>query len=154
MKDYFINLFEYNDWANKESLKSLKEMQKPDEKASDILSHIIISQILWLSRVKNETFQYKTFWEKLSLDEAKNISEKSTGDWLNFIEDKKEKDFEVMHSYKNSRGEFFSSKLQDILVHVINHSSYHRGQIATLVRKFDGIPAMTDYIHYKRSAAK
>jgi uncharacterized damage-inducible protein DinB len=153
-KEYFINLFEYNDWANKESLKSLAQMQSPDEKVSDIFSHIMISQILWLSRLKKELFLYKTFWEKLPLSDANSLSEKSTKDWLSFIGDKTDKDFDIKYAYKNSRGEAFSNELQDILIHVINHSSYHRGQIAILVRKSGGTPAMTDYIHYKRSAPK
>jgi uncharacterized damage-inducible protein DinB len=149
MKD-FVNLFNYNDWANLESLDSLEKMENPNEKAIGIFSHLIIAQILWLSRVKKDTFQFKTFWEILPPKDARIISKDSSRAWLEFIRNKSENDFEISYSYKNSKGESFDSKLKDIIIHVINHSTYHRGQIAVLVRESGGIPAMTDYIHYSR----
>lgn len=148
--DHFKNLFEYNAWANLESLNSLKTVKFEKQKVESIFSHLIISQILWLSRITNKNFEFKTFWEKLTPIEIKTLSERSTGDWLNLLKGKEEKDFEEFYSYKNSNGENFRNKLKDIILHVINHSTYHRGQIAVLVRKADGTPAMTDYIHYKR----
>lgn len=53
-------------------------------------------------------------------------------------------------SYKNSRGERFENSVRDILFHVINHSTYHRGQIATDCKLHGMTPLATDYIFYKR----
>ncbi|MDO8549036.1 MAG: DinB family protein [Ignavibacteria bacterium] len=52
--------------------------------------------------------------------------------------------------YRNTKGDEYQNRLSDIITHVINHSSYHRGQIALLVRNAGGIPAVTDYIAYRR----
>lgn len=52
--------------------------------------------------------------------------------------------------YKNSKGEPWSSTVQDILTHVILHSAYHRGQIASQMRAGGDQPAYTDFIHAAR----
>jgi uncharacterized damage-inducible protein DinB len=53
-------------------------------------------------------------------------------------------------TYKNSKGESWTSTVQDILTHVVIHSAYHRGQIASLMRAAGGTPAYTDFIHAAR----
>jgi uncharacterized damage-inducible protein DinB len=50
-------------------------------------------------------------------------------------------------SYTNSRGEPWTSSVRDILLHVVLHSAYHRGQIATAVRASGHEPAYTDFVH-------
>ena len=53
-------------------------------------------------------------------------------------------------AYTNSQGQPFANTAGDILFHVINHSTYHRGQIALLFRQNGMEPLVTDYIFYKR----
>ena len=54
-------------------------------------------------------------------------------------------------SYVNSKGEAWRSTVGDILTHVVLHSSYHRGQIASHVRATGAEPAYTDFIHATRT---
>jgi uncharacterized damage-inducible protein DinB len=51
---------------------------------------------------------------------------------------------------KNTKSEPRSSSVQDILTHVLLHSAYHRGQIASQVRAGGETPASTDFIHAVR----
>ncbi len=53
-------------------------------------------------------------------------------------------------NYKNSKGENWRSLEDDIVQHVIMHSAYHRGQIATDMRAAGFTPAYTDFIHALR----
>lgn len=53
-------------------------------------------------------------------------------------------------AYKNSKGEPWNSTVEDVLTHVVLHSAYHRGQIASLMRAAGEQPAYTDYIHAVR----
>jgi uncharacterized damage-inducible protein DinB len=53
-------------------------------------------------------------------------------------------------SYTNSKGEAWSSTVQEILTHLVIHSAYHRGQIASDLRAAGQEPAYTDYIHAVR----
>jgi len=52
--------------------------------------------------------------------------------------------------YRNSKGEPWSSRVEDILTHVLLHSAYHRGQIALQMRASGMEPAYTDFIHAVR----
>ena len=53
-------------------------------------------------------------------------------------------------TYKNSKAESWTSRKGDILMHVIMHSAYHRGQIASNVRAEGLTPAYADFIHAVR----
>jgi uncharacterized damage-inducible protein DinB len=53
-------------------------------------------------------------------------------------------------TYKNIKGEQHENSVVDIFNHVLLHSTYHRGQLATLVRQLGFTPVVTDYITYCR----
>ncbi len=55
--------------------------------------------------------------------------------------------------YRNTKGEKHASRVDDVLMHVVMHGSYHRGQIATLVRQGGSTPAYTDFIQATRTGA-
>lgn len=61
-----------------------------------------------------------------------------------------EKSEDEMISYTNSKGEAFSNSVRDIVFHLINHSTHHKGQIAMQLRQNGIQPPVTDYIFYKR----
>ncbi|MBT8222778.1 MAG: damage-inducible protein DinB, partial [Eudoraea sp.] len=58
--------------------------------------------------------------------------------------------FERRIDYQNSEGRMYSNSLQDILFHIINHSTHHRAQMATAFRNNNLEPLTLDYIFYKR----
>ena len=51
-------------------------------------------------------------------------------------------------AYKATEGLDRALPVRDILTHVVNHSTYHRGQIARLIAECGVKPAVTDYIHF------
>jgi len=57
-------------------------------------------------------------------------------------------------SYVNFKGETFKYPLGETLVHVANHGTYHRGQVATLLRQLGRTPASTDYLRYLDALAE
>ncbi|MBL7880009.1 MAG: damage-inducible protein DinB, partial [Chryseobacterium gambrini] len=52
--------------------------------------------------------------------------------------------------YQNSRGKKFENTVFEMLFQAINHSTYHRGQINSLLKQSGITPILTDYIFYKR----
>jgi uncharacterized damage-inducible protein DinB len=59
-------------------------------------------------------------------------------------------DLDAKIEYANSQGRVFQNSLFDILFQVLNHATYHRGQIAMEMRKNELQPANTDYINFVR----
>jgi uncharacterized damage-inducible protein DinB len=150
MKNYYLHLLEYNDWANQLILEVLKENPVKNDKILSIFSHLIIAQILWLNRVKKEEYEYKDFWQKLSLKEMEYLVDRSTKDWVDYLIIQNEEGLERRHFYKNTKGKEYSNTLAQILTHVINHSTYHRAQVASYLRLENINPPLTDYIAYFR----
>lgn len=148
MKKHFVHLFEYNDWANKAAAGSISGTTNVDSKALSLFGHIVNSQRLWLNRISGQ--EKNNPWEDQSLDESIILSSISTAAWLDFIKGMTENDFDVSIKYVNTKGERYTNTIKQILTHVINHSTYHRAQIAGLVRQAGGKPAATDYIVYVR----
>ncbi|HEY5463700.1 MAG TPA: DinB family protein [Hanamia sp.] len=119
---------------------------------------------------------YKTFvhlmevesvwWQRLKLQEHVQMPEKDTDEnlevlskklltlskqWSDWVQDANEKNIEHVFGYYNSKKEFFKQPVYEVLMHVFNHQTYHRGQIVTMMRQngVDKIPA-TDFIAFCR----
>ncbi|MCU7493987.1 MAG: hypothetical protein HF314_02905 [Ignavibacteria bacterium] len=149
MKEYFIKLFRYNEWANNQVLEAFMQPFDNSEEVTRLFSHIISVQKLWLDRIQNNKVIFE-FWNNYSVEGCIKISKESSSAWLRFLESLPEEGFSDKISYVNSKGEAYRNTIEDILAHVINHSTYHRAQIAMLLRKAEVVPPVTDYVFYRR----
>ncbi len=150
MKKYFLDLFEYNNWANDKIILKIQENEMEFKVGNPlkILSHLIAAQDTWLERVKG-TKSYNIFlWEENSIQELAILSLNSHRNWVKFLNKFSEQNFNDVCNYKNTKGEKHSRKFQDIFQHVIIHSSYHRGQINQMLRINNLEPVSIDFIYY------
>jgi uncharacterized damage-inducible protein DinB len=141
----FVRLFRYDDWANREELRTLRESS--NARAVRLLAHIIGSQWLWYARLRGEPPR-EAVWPDISLDGCEQSLDLIGSFWMEFASDA---DMNATIAYTNSKGEPWTSRIEDVLMHVILHGAYHRGQIATLLRAGGEEPAYTDYIHCTRN---
>jgi uncharacterized damage-inducible protein DinB len=149
LRYHFIHLFKYNDWATRAAANSLKGLEKKDERLGELLAHLVSAQKLWLNRVLNREIVV-TLWDKLPIQECISQSTSVTAEWVNLLESYTDKDLDKRIEYMNTRGEKYVNTLRDIIIHIINHSTYHRAQIAQSIKALGGKPAITDYIVYQR----
>ena len=144
--DYLKKLFSYDDWANREALAAIERAPKPTERSRKLMAHIVAAEQLWLDRMRSDS-QEMAVWPELTLAECRAQLDSLKSDWKKFL---MQKNLSVEFSYKNSQGETWKSRVEDALMHVILHSSYHRGQIAADLRQSGSEPAYTDFIHSVR----
>lgn len=149
MQAHLIHMFKFNEWATREIARSV-EKYFDDEKIKSLLSHIVAAEHLWLNRVLQNNI-YISPWKIYSLQECVDESVKLTKKWINLLESCDEAKLRERIEYINSKGEKFSNNIKDIAIHIVNHSSYHRGQIAQVLKQRGGTPVLTDYIHYQRT---
>ena len=71
--------------------------------------------------------------------------------WNNFISNHSDSTFESIISYTNTQGLSFETPLHEIIRHVLHHGTYHRGQLALLIRDLGFTPPYTDYIAFVRN---
>jgi len=143
--DYLRRQFVYNEWANREMLASIRA-NGPDERSLELMGHIVSAEILWLERLKLQP-QSVRVWPALDLGECEAKSAEIADSWRAYLQPMTEADLGHEVQYKNSKGEPWTSNVLDILTHVIMHSAYHRGQIASHMRAIGLTPAYTDFIH-------
>lgn len=148
-------LLAYNQWANRATIQSLKNHPSSDTKAFDALIHILIAEREWFLRltVNKDTTGFN-FWPDLSFADAEALASEMQIEYTRLINSLTEEDLERVAIYKNSRGVEYRTKYRDILMHVFNHSTYHRGQVAMAIRAGGREPANTDYIIYQRETER
>ena len=146
MKEKFIEFFEYNYHFNNKLIEFISEnFQLKPEKTVKLLNHLINAQQIWNARINNESE-----FEVWQINDWNNISKINTDNYSKTLGIIHNESIENSIEYKNSKGQKFVNKIEDVLFHVINHSTYHRAQIATDIKN-NGIESInTDYIFYKR----
>lgn len=148
MKKYFLKLYQYNAWATKRVIGTLVRQQVSDPQILTLLGHVVAAQFLWLHRIKGLPPPDVRLWGDYSLDQLVRMAEKASQQWLEFVESNENFDREM--TYKNYVGEPYTNNVEMIMIHLVNHSSYHRAQIAMLLRQKGFEPINTDFITYDR----
>jgi uncharacterized damage-inducible protein DinB len=149
MIEQFKRLFSYDDWANREVLGSLQALEMPPPRSLKLLAHIASAERLWLERLLAEK-QRLPVWPLFTLEQCKSQLDELPDLWKSYLKSLGESGLVGSFEYQNTKGETFTSTRQDVLMHVVMHSAYHRGQIAANVRAAGFTPAYTDFIHATR----
>lgn len=150
--DYLRREFSYNAWANQETLQAIEAAGAGDSRSLQLMSHIFAAERLWLERLKQQP-QSVPVWPQLDLRQCREQAVALERLWHEYLELATAGDISQSVAYKNSKGEAYNSAIIDILTHVVLHSAYHRGQIASHMRESGHTPAYTDYIHAIRQGA-
>lgn len=146
MKEKLIDLFEYTYHFNCEMIKVISEnISKTDEKTISLINHTLNAQQVWNSRILGE----KSF-EVWQINPFENLQDINLQNFQKSIQIVENSDFDQKMEYQNSKGTKFENSIFEMLFQAINHSTYHRGQINSLLKQNGIEPVLTDYIFYKR----
>ena len=89
-------------------------------------------------------------WPALALEQCQRGAEGVADEFRDLLNALDEPALAEPRTYVNTKGETHTTAVGDVLLHVLLHSAYHRGQIASVVRAAGAEPAYTDYIHAVR----
>ncbi len=158
------NLFAYNAWATNRIFDALKTL--PEDKFSmdfkaghgsirGTLTHLVAAEKIWLSRLTG-TPEATMLSEKdaPSLSALKEIWEDVAARTARFVAGLDKKKMSSTFQMTTTRGIPYTHVYQDALLHLVNHSTYHRGQIAVLMRQVGAQPVGTDLIAFYRLTAQ
>ncbi len=154
--DQIKALYEYNCWANARVIDAasrltpedyIKDLGSSYGSVRDTLVHVMSAEWIWLMRCKGispkamlsasdfpTSSSLKARWEGIAREQTK------------FIGAITEEALQTRIKYVNFQGESFTYALWQILQHNVNHSSYHRGQVTTLLRQLGAEPVATDFL--------
>jgi uncharacterized damage-inducible protein DinB len=154
------NLFEYNSWANHRALESCaalsneqftRDLSSSFKSTRDTLAHICDVEWLWLERFHGRSHSalpraanyadvaaLRTRWEDVERD------------LTDFIASLTDADLARVYEFKTMSGVAQAQPGWQMLQHLANHGTYHRGQIATLLRQLGAKGQGTDMIVFFR----
>ncbi|MDQ2767831.1 MAG: DinB family protein [Gemmatimonadota bacterium] len=142
-------LLEHLVWADERVLASLRAMTHPDQRALDLYAHVLGTEHVWLARMQERTPREKV-WPDLSLERAQALAAETAASLRSFLQSLSTDQLQRKIAYRNSAGVAFESTIEDMLLQVMLHGCYHRGQVALLIRGAGAEPAPTDYIAFVR----
>ena len=144
--EHFSRLFAYDGWANQEALASLRAASTPLPHALKLMAHIFAAERLWMERLEQKP-QTLPVWPEFTAEECERQAAELPALWKKYLAASSEAGLATTVTYQNSSGETWNSRKDDILMHLITHSTHHRGQVAAVVRAAGSTPAYTDFIH-------
>lgn len=157
-------LFDYTKWADGRMFEAVskltpeqwtKDLGSSLKSARDTVVHLVSAQWIWISRWKGET--PKGMWAATDYPTPASIREKwepLAGQLAGFVAEQTEESVAKPLTYKNLKGEPFTYPLGQLMLHAVNHSTYHRGQVTTLLRQLGAQPLSSDLVVYYAEKAK
>jgi len=146
-------MFTYDAWANRECLAAMRAAQSVSSDTIGRLAHILSAEKLWLERILKRP-QSMPVWPVATIEDCVALADEMSSAWQSYLSRLGNQfapgSLDDTIEYRNSKGETWSSPVEDILMHVLFHSAYHRGQIALQMRASGAEPAYTDFIHAVR----
>jgi len=147
MKTFFKELFDYSHHFNQQLFEVIEHNpDKVSDKTILLFSHLLNAHQIWNNRIEPEQPIYGV-WQLHPVQDLQAIDQRNYEKTLQILG---KFDLEQVIHYANSKGTVFNNSVRDILFHAVNHSTYHRAQIATEFKQHGLEPLMTDFIMYKR----
>ena len=161
IKEHLMRYTDYNLWANKRLTDKLNALKPGDwliEQMSSFttikrtLLHIYDAETIWFKRLNGESpaaMPGRDF--RGSCEEIIVMLLDISFQFFKFVKSSDEAFLSTVCNYKSTEGKAFASSVSDIIQHCMNHSTFHRGQLVTMMR-FCGLTELpsTDYITYLR----
>lgn len=161
----FLKTFtRYNLWANKRIAEVLDQLDpvaydQPVKSSFPTIRvtafHIWDAEYIWLQRLTGSSPR-AGITTTLPAETKPADFVKGSEAFLEFLEKKDEAFFRAITTYRNIKGDQFSQPNDELIMHCMNHSTFHRGQLVTMIREtgFDGKLPATDLVVYFRENAQ
>jgi uncharacterized damage-inducible protein DinB len=161
MKELLQQYTAYNRWANKkitDRISQLSDEQVNQEIVSSFPSvyktvmHMMEVENAWWERLRLVEHTTPSGWFSGNFDELAKQLLRLSQQWHDWIRDANDATITHVFAYQNTKKEHFKQPVYEMLLHLFNHQTYHRGQLITMLRQLgaDKIP-QTDFIVFSRS---
>jgi len=155
-------LFDYGSWATARMFGAAEALTEEQLEApmtssfpsfSATLAHIVAAEWIWLRRWLGDSPATVPDWvARPALAQTKTELAAVEAERASFLERLTDADLAEAVVYRGLDGQAFSLPLGQLMRHVVNHSTYHRGQLVTLLRQLGHTPPNTDLVRYLREA--
>jgi uncharacterized damage-inducible protein DinB len=152
-------LYAFNRWANEALLRAASRLTA-EQLGRDLgssfpsvlatLVHIAQADWVWLRRWHGESPTAPPPWDTSTLDAVRQHWARVQDEREAFLSGLSDADVDRVIAYRNLAGEQLANPLWQLLRHVVNHATYHRGQVTTLLRQLGAETVATDLVRWYR----
>jgi uncharacterized damage-inducible protein DinB len=161
LKRHFIRMAKYNKWAYQQLYEKLDQHISESDYRADSglyfrsihgsLVHLLLANKLWFSRIEGQPWteefphEINSYWERTPDEWEEAVKDRAilkqhlleeSDKWMDLVEGKDQ--YEVMFTYQDRKGATIQKDLAEVLDHIFNHQTHHRGQITSAMTKFGG----------------
>ena len=154
-------LYAYDDWANERILAAVaglsgeqwtRHVVSSFPSVRETVAHIAFAEWLWLQRWNGVSPAGLPEWvQRSDLPALQERMRDVANERRAFLAGLTDESLESVLHYTSTQGDPFALPLGELLIHVANHSTYHRGQLVTMLRQVGAQPPNTDYTQFLRS---
>jgi uncharacterized damage-inducible protein DinB len=152
-------LFVFDGWATRRTLDAVSSLSEEQFKKDlgnsfgavhGTLTHMLGADKIWLARWKGGVPIATKPEDVATFDHLKSSWQEVFAETQSYIASVTDDQLHKPHAYTDLRGNTHAQPLYQQLQHKVNHSTYHRGQITTMLRQLGAIPIGTDLIVFYR----
>jgi uncharacterized damage-inducible protein DinB len=131
----------------------LRDFATADKSVIGTLAHTFAADRVWMARIEGRTLTSFLLPEERDLDVLLREWPRMLNRWKAFAAGLHEEQVLQAYTYKDLKGNAWTTPLWQIILHVVNHATHHRGQVAGFIRAMGHVPPPLDLIAYYRELA-
>ena len=149
-RDYLLLLLDYHYWARDRLFQAVgaltseqyaRPMGSSFASVRDTLNHTYFAEWVWHSRWQGESPSAFPAAAPMDVEALRSLWVAREAMVRAFVSGQSDADIARPHAYTLFNGTASQSPLWQMVVHVVNHATYHRGQVTTLLRQLGAAPA-------------
>ena len=138
-------------WADGRILDALEESETKNKELLKLVRHVAVAEQVWLSRLLGKGSEQYSLWaEAEDLTTIRTMFAENAEQYRFYMDGLEESNLDEIVDYANQSGNLFRTSVRDILLQVLLHGQYHRGQINRALRIESAEPVQVDYITFAR----
>lgn len=165
MKELLRSYTAFNVWASRKILEVITALPEEKQQAEipssynslyKTVLHMLDAETVWWQRLKlQEKLQVPSQHFSGSMQELADELMQQSKRWEEWVNNASDLSLEHVFQYQTFKQEQFKQPTWQMIMHVINHSTYHRGQLINMLRQLgiEKLPS-TDFIMWSRNPKK
>lgn len=155
---YLLQLFTYNQWANTRTLAAAAALSPEDlarqhghswGSVHGVLVHMMAAEWIWLRRLQGQSPKSLLSPEEFPTVEAiRSRWSTISGNLFAYIREQSARSLGQNISFRSTAGRAYTLAAWQVLVHVANHATHHRGELAAMFALMDVSHEEEDWVFY------
>ncbi|MEO8097996.1 MAG: DinB family protein [Acidobacteriota bacterium] len=149
----------YSGWASAKLMDAARALSPEDltrptgishESIGGTLSHIHFADRIWYARLVDPA---EPVHKEVDFPTLETLWPRIQQKWETWTQSISQADLNRVIGYRNSESKSHSSQVSQVVLHVVNHATLHRGQVVGMIRQLGIRPPATDFLFYTRELA-